>query len=190
MKTQLLLSLFTFVFTTQVNAQNRTIINATNSEISDNLDLKAVASIFGQSNNLQDFERRLNDPELPISNLDLNNDNQVDYLRVIESMENQTHVIIIQDVLARNTYQDVATIIVEKNNYNTVNVQIVGDSYLYGDNYIYEPVYYNTPLFFNSFWNSNYRPYYSEWNWNRYPSYYLLGIHIQFLDTKIICAIP
>jgi hypothetical protein len=173
MKTQLILfNLLASVFTTQIQAQNRTIINATNSEISDNLDLKAVASIFGESNNLQDFERRLNDPNLPISNLDLNNDNQVDYLRVIETMENQTHVIIIQDVLARNTYQDVATIIVEKDNYNAVNVQIVGDSYLYGQNYIYEPIYYKTPSIYSVFWNSNYRPYYSAWNWNIYPSYY------------------
>jgi hypothetical protein len=62
-----------------------------NSEISDNLDLRAVASIFGDSRNLQDFERRLND-ELQISNLDLNNDNEVDYLRVIETVENRTHV--------------------------------------------------------------------------------------------------
>ncbi len=173
MKTKLLFcSLLTFIFALQIDAQNRTIINATNSEISDNLDLKAVASIFGDSENLQDFERRLNDPNLQISNLDLNNDNQVDYLRVIESMENQTHVIIIQDVLARNTYQDVATIIVEKDNYNKVNVQIVGDSYLYGQNYIYQPVYYSTPSIFGAFWLSNYRPYYSAWNFNFYPSYF------------------
>jgi hypothetical protein len=48
---------FTVVFATQ--AQNRTSVNAMNSEISDNLDLRAVASIFGDSRNLQDFERRL-----------------------------------------------------------------------------------------------------------------------------------
>jgi hypothetical protein len=47
-----------------------------NDEISDNLDLRAVTDIFGDSRNLQDFER-LNDPELQISNLDLNYDNDV-----------------------------------------------------------------------------------------------------------------
>ena len=56
MKTQLLiLTLLTSVFATQINAQDRTTINAKNSEISDNLDLKAVASIFGDSKNLQDL---------------------------------------------------------------------------------------------------------------------------------------
>jgi hypothetical protein len=34
------------VFATQIQAQNRTSVNAMNSEISDNLDLRAVASIF------------------------------------------------------------------------------------------------------------------------------------------------
>ena len=88
MKTQLvlLLAVLSSSCAIQTEGQNRTIVNATNSEISDNLDLRVVASIFGDSNNLQDFERRLNDPKLQISNLDLNNDNQVDYLRVIESI--------------------------------------------------------------------------------------------------------
>jgi hypothetical protein len=173
MKTPLLiLTLLTSVLTTQINAQDRTTINAMNSEISDNLDLRAVASIFGDSKNLQDFERRLNDPRLQISNLDLNNDDQVDYLRVIESVKKRTHVIILQSVIDLDLYQDVATIEVEKDKYNNVHVQVVGDVYMYGNNYIYEPVYYNTPLIYASFWLSTYRPYYSSWSWNYYPSYY------------------
>lgn len=173
MKTQLLiLTLLTSTFVTQIQAQNRTTINAKNFEISDNLDLRAVASIFGDSDNLQDFERRLNNPKFQISNLDLNDDNQVDYLRVIESVENRTHVIIIQSVLDRDLYQDIATIEVEKDNYSNVHVQVVGNVYMYGRDYIYEPVYYNTPQIYASFWVSNYRPYYSSWNWNFYPSFY------------------
>ena len=76
MKTKLLLfTALASIFAIQIQAQDRTTVNATNSEISDNLDLRAVASIFGDSRNLQDFERRLNDPKIQISNLDLNNDN-------------------------------------------------------------------------------------------------------------------
>nr|WP_315186692.1 hypothetical protein [uncultured Flavobacterium sp.] len=173
MKTKLLLfTALASIFAIQTQAQDRTTINATNSEISDNLDLRAVASIFGDSRNLQDFERRLNDPKTQISNLDLNNDNQVDYLRVIETVDKRTHVIIIQAVLDRDVYQDIATIDVEKDNYNRVHVQVVGDVYMYGHNYIYEPVYYTTPFIYASFWLSNYRPYYSSWSWNYYPNYY------------------
>ena len=155
-----------------MQAQNRSTLYATNEEISDNLDLRAVASIFGESFNLQDFERRLNDPRLQLSNLDLNYDNQVDYLRVIESVEQRTHVIIIQAVLGRNKFQDVASIDVERNRNNSISIQVVGDVFMYGNNYIYEPVYYQIPAIFASFSVSNYRPYCSSWNWNYYPQYY------------------
>jgi hypothetical protein len=171
MKTKLLLlSLMTTVFIVQAQDRNR--VSAMNNEISDNLDLRAVADIFGDSRNLQEFERQLNDPELQISNLDLNNDNEVDYLRVIETVENRTHVVIIQSVLDRDVYQDVATIEIEKDRYNKVHLQVVGNEYMYGQNYIYEPIYYRTPLIYASFWSYNYRPYVSNWYWDYYPSYY------------------
>jgi hypothetical protein len=173
MKTKLLLiAMVTTLVTGCSTAQDRTTIYAKNGEISDNLDLKAVASVFGESSNLEDFERRLNDPRLQLSNLDLNDDNQVDYLRVFESVENRTHVIVIQAVLGRDLFQDVATIDVEKDRYNNVSVQVVGDVFMYGPNYIYEPVYFRTPAIYASFWIGNYRPYYSSWNWNYYPSHY------------------
>ena len=173
MKTKIVaFTLVTSLFAGQLFAQDRTTVNATSSEISDNLDLRAVASIFGDALNLDDFERRLNDPKVQISNLDLNQDNQVDYLRVIESVEGNTHLIIVQSVLGRDTFQDVATIEVERDRNNNVQVQVVGDVYMYGDNYIYEPVYVNTPVIYNHFWVTNYRPYCSSWYWGYYPTYY------------------
>jgi hypothetical protein len=159
-------------FAFQMTAQNRTTINAMNSEISDNLDLTAVSSIFGESQNLQDFERRLNDPKQQISNLDLNNDNRVDYLRVIESVENRTHVVVIQSIIGRDLYQDVATIEIEKDRSNNISIQIVGNAFIYGQNYIYEPTFYVTPKIYVSFWANYYQPYYSSWTWNYYPTYY------------------
>lgn len=154
-------------------AQNRTTVSATDSEISDNLDLRAVASIFGEARDLEDFERRLNNPETPISNLDLNLDNQVDYLRVVESIEGNQHIIVVQAVLGRDQYQDVATVEVEKDSRNRrVQVQVVGDTFLYGTNYIYEPVYVGTPVIYNYFWQPYYQPYCSSWYWGFYPSYY------------------
>ncbi|MFN3753845.1 hypothetical protein [Flavobacterium sp.] len=173
MKTKIItLSVLTLLSITEVFAQDRTTVSAYNSEISDNLDLRAVASIFGDSRDLADFERRLNDPKIQISNLDLNEDNQVDYLRVIETVEGNEHLIVIQSVLGRDTFQDVATVEVQRDRDNRVQVQVVGDVYMYGPNYIYEPVYSFTPVIYASFWVGNYRPYYSSWYWGYYPSYY------------------
>ncbi|WKW45930.1 hypothetical protein P3875_09080 [Myroides sp. JBRI-B21084] len=155
----------------QYNRGNATVV-AQNYDISDNLDLQAVASIFGESRDLEDFERRINDPSAQISNLDLNNDNYVDYLRVVEVAENDMRVIVIQSVLGQDQFQDVATIELERQRNKTVHVQIVGNSFIYGPNYIYEPYYYSTPVFFDLFWLATYRPYYSPWYWGYYPTYY------------------
>ena len=173
MKTKIIISaLLTSLFVSPIFAQDRTTVNATSSEISDNLDLRAIASIFGEAKNLEDFERQINDPKIQISNLDLNNDNQVDYLRVIESVEDNTHLIIIQSVLGSDTFQDVATIEVERDSHNQVQIQVVGDVYMYGENYIYEPVYAHAPIIYTSFWAPVYHPYVSVWYWNYYPTYY------------------
>jgi hypothetical protein len=173
MKTKLLYSMLLGLSLTWSGAQNRTTVSATDSEISDNLDLRAVASIFGEARDLEDFERRLNNPETPISNLDLNLDNQVDYLRVVESIEGNQHIIVVQAVLGRDQFQDVATVEVEKDTRNRrVQVQVVGDTFLYGTNYIYEPVYVGTPVIYNYFWQPYYQPYCSSWYWGFYPNYY------------------
>ena len=173
MKTNIfILAIFSLLQTSCISAQNVTTVNARNSDISDNLDLRAVASIFGDASNLEDFERRLNNPNLRISNLDLNNDGRVDYLRVVESVEQRTHVIVIQAVLEADVFQDVATVEVERNNNGQVQVQVVGDVYMYGQNYIYEPIYVTRPVIYTTFWVNSYRPYYSPWRWNYYPTYY------------------
>ncbi|WP_338410879.1 hypothetical protein [uncultured Flavobacterium sp.] len=164
-----LLFSFTSLF---VVAQDKTTVTAKNAEISDNLDLRAVATIFGESSDLEDFEKRINDPKAQISNLDLNNDDYVDYLRVIESIEGNDHIIIVQSVIDTDIYQDVASIEIQKDNNNNIQVQVVGDVYMYGENYIYEPVYAHRPIIYSTFWSTNYSPYYSSWNWNYYPSYY------------------
>ncbi|WP_130736808.1 hypothetical protein [Flavobacterium sp. J27] len=172
MKTNLLTGIFSFFFAFASFAQDKTTVTANSSDISDNLDLRAVATIFGDASDLEDFEKRLNDPKSQISNLDLNNDNYVDYLRVIESIEGSAHIIVIQAVLDKDIYQDVASIEVERDNNNNVQVQVVGDVYMYGANYIYEPVYVHRPVIYTTFWVSSYRPYCSSWYWNYYPTYY------------------
>jgi hypothetical protein len=156
----------------RLNAQDVTTVKAMTQDISNNLDLEAVASVFGDANDLEDFEKSLNDPDLQISNLDLNLDGYVDYLRVVEISETNTHLIAIQAVLGDDLYQDVATIEVERDRSGKTYVQVVGDVYMYGPDYIIEPVYIRPPIFFSYFWRPYYRPYWSPYYWGYYPSYY------------------
>lgn len=160
------------IFAQATFAQDVITVEAKRIDVSDNLDLEAVASVFGESENLEDFENRLNDPERQICNLDLNGDGYVDYLRVVENSEEQTILITIQAVLGKDLFQDVATIDVEKDNYGETRVQVVGDVYMYGPDYIIEPVYIHTPVVCSYFWGSYYHSYHSPYYWHYYPSYY------------------
>ena len=147
-------------------------VEALSDEVSYNLDLRAVATVFADSRNLENFEYRLNDYNSGISNLDLNRDGQIDYLRVVEMYENGMHLVVIQAVLGYNIFQDVATVVVEGRNSNNVHVQIVGNPYLYGTNYIIEPVFHHPPVIYRSFWTPGYVVWNSPYYWGYYPTYY------------------
>ncbi len=149
-----------------------TTTRATSYDISDNLDLDAVASIFGDSKNLEDFEERLNDPDNRISNLDLNQDGYIDYLRVVENSSDRNTVVVVQAVLDKDIYQDVATIEVERVQNGNPRVQIIGDDYIYGPNYIIEPIFVRTPLIFSFFWSPRYTVWHSPYYWGYYPRWY------------------
>jgi len=155
---------------TSLNAQDVTTVEATDSDISENLDLEAVASVFGESEDLEDFEKKLNDPDTQISNLDLNKDDEVDYLRVIESSKNETHNVTIQAVIGKDKYQDVATINVEEG--EDRQVEVVGDVSMYGSSYVLYPVYVHPPVIIVWFWGPHYNPWRSPYYWGYYPPYY------------------
>ncbi len=153
-------------------AQDVTTVEAKSSEISENLDLKAVASVLGDAKDLEDFENKLNDPDLKITNLDLNEDGEVDYLRVLETSEGNTHVLVIQAVIGEDQYQDVATVDIEKDNKGETVCQVVGDVNLYGPDYIIEPVYVHRPVIFFWFWGPHYHHWHSPYHWGYYPHHY------------------
>ena len=155
------------------NAQKVVRVSSNNYDISDNLDLEAVASLFGKSKNLSVFEKRLNEPKRGISNLDLNEDGYVDYLRVIETSLNGDYLVIIQAVLDEDIFQDVATIEVTRAERDNYSVVVIGNEYLYGMNYYICPVYSVRPLIFGFFYEpQHYRPWYSPYHWGYYPNWY------------------
>ena len=148
-------------------------VTATSSDISENLDLKTVATLFGQAKDLEQFEQLLNDPDSAFSNLDLNADGEVDYLRVIETADNNRHLVVVQAVLAKDIYQDVASIFVEKDEATqSVTVQVIGDEYIYGTNYIIEPVYIHRPLIYDWFWGTAWVCWHSPYYWDYWPTWW------------------
>jgi hypothetical protein len=111
----------------------------------DNLNLYAVMKLFQESPTLEDFERRLNDENSRINNLDLNGDNLIDYIMVSDYVDGDVHNIVLRAALNKNDFQDVAVFTVQKFRDGSVQIQLIGDEALYGRNYIIEPIYEETP---------------------------------------------
>ncbi len=146
-------------------------------EEGEDLDLQGVAALFKDSETLEEFEEKLNSEEAEVNNLDLNKDGEIDYLRVLESVEGSTHLIVIQASLGENAYQDVCTIEVDKDEDGNTYVQIVGDKSIYGDGYILEPPpeeqkSVNKTAIVVVLIGPGYRPWRSPYRWGRYPPWF------------------
>jgi hypothetical protein len=105
----------------------------------DNLNLFAVLKLFQESETLEGFERKLNEENSEINNLDLNGDDKTDYIKVIDNTDGNVHTIVLQVDVNANEKQDVAVFTVQKDPDGKVQVQLIGDEELYGKNYIIEP---------------------------------------------------
>ena len=110
----------------------------------DNLNLFAVMKLFQESKTLEEFERNLNDENSRINNLDLNGDNQIDYINVFDNVTGDVHNIVLQVAIDNKERQDVAVFTVERDKKGNVILQLTGDVELYGENYIIEPNYDDT----------------------------------------------
>jgi len=107
----------------------------------DNLNLYAVLKVFQESKTLEAFEKAINDENNKINNLDLNNDNLIDYLMVFDEVDGDVHNIVLRVAVSKTENQDIAVITVQRNNKGEVYIQVTGDDALYGKNYIIEPIY-------------------------------------------------
>jgi hypothetical protein len=168
----------------------------------DNLNLYAVLDVFEKSKTLEEFERVLNSGDSRINNLDLNNDNEVDYISVISFNQGRFYSIVLRDSINNMEFQDVAVIEVSKNNAGNVIVQIIGDEALYGKDYVVEPsvrevfetpnpgyignktIIINNRVYGNSIvyvadwpliaylFSPSFSIYVSPWHWGYYPVYW------------------
>lgn len=105
----------------------------------DNFSLEGALELFKKSGSPKEFEQMLNSPDSKVNNLDLNGDGEIDYIRVIDKNEGNVHAFILQSVIERNEFQDIAVIELEKNGDGSAVLQIVGDADIYGIETIIEP---------------------------------------------------
>lgn len=105
----------------------------------DNFSLQGAIELFKKATSPEDFEKLLNSEDNGVNNLDLNEDGQVDYIRVVDHQDGDVHAIILQVPVSEKEAQDIAVIEIEKQNEDYAILQIVGDEDIYGEQIIAEP---------------------------------------------------
>ncbi len=161
-------------------AQDDVTIVAPSSEAAEGLDLHAVSELFKDSENLEEFEKALNDADLGVNNLDLDDDGNVDFIRVVEEVADDTHVIILQVALGEDEFQDVCTIEVEKAGEEQYNMQVHGNEVIYGADYYVAPtvVHVHTWPLIGWMYRPYYRPYRSAFYFGVYPPWWRPYRHV------------
>ncbi len=161
----------------------------------DNFSLEGALDLFKSSSSPEDFEKRLNEKDNPVNNLDLNEDGDVDYIRVIDNMEEDVHALVLQVAFSETESQDIAVIEIEKDGPESAVLQIVGDEDIFGEQLIVEPYdeqestggkegpsaesEYHRVVVNVWFWpgvrhiySPGYTLWVSPWHWRHYPTWY------------------
>jgi hypothetical protein len=105
----------------------------------DDFSLDGALENFRRSASPEEFEKLLNSENNHVNNLDLNDDGEIDYIRVIDKAEGDTHALVLQAVVSESENQDIAVIELEKQGSESAVLQIVGDEDIYGEETILEP---------------------------------------------------
>jgi hypothetical protein len=138
MKTKYFFSLFLTVLFSSFAAQAQSGTDSTGLP-GDNFDLQGALQMFQDAPTPEAFEKAINTEGNNVNNLDLNGDEDIDYVRVIAKMEKDAHVFVLQVPVSVTESQDIAVIEIEKTGTETAVIQIIGDEDIYGEQIIAEP---------------------------------------------------
>lgn len=105
----------------------------------DNFSLQGALQMFQNASSVEDFEKALNTENNHVNNLDLNGDGDIDYIRVVDKADGNTHAFILTALVSDKESQDIAVIELEKTGKENAMIQIVGDEDIYGEEVIVEP---------------------------------------------------
>ncbi len=180
----------------------------------DNFSLAGALQQFQDASSIEDFEQRINTEARGVNNLDLNQDGEIDYIRVEDFAEGTAHAFVLQVAVSETESQDVAVIELEKNGDASAVIQILGDEELYGEQVIVEPgdaeadvktegrgpampELIVAPAIVVNVWGWSsvrfvyapaYRPWVSPWHWRHYPAVWRPWRVVPWRRHYAVCA--
>jgi hypothetical protein len=164
----------------------------------DHFNLNGALELFKNSDSPEDFEKKLNSESSQINNLDINEDGDIDYVKVISKQEGDVHIFVLQVAVSESENQDIAVFELEKTDKETAVLQLIGDEEIFGEEIIIEasdgeddnesirkggpdPTNYKMPYVVVNVWAwpcvrfvyaPAYRPWVSPYRWRVYPTWY------------------
>jgi hypothetical protein len=129
---------FTLILGISLKAQQEPGIDSTGLP-GDNFSLQGALQMFQKAGSPEEFEKLLNTEDNSVNNLDLDGDGEIDYVRVIDKMDKEMHVLVLQVTISETENQDIAVIEIEKTGDESAMLQIIGDEEIYGEQVIVEP---------------------------------------------------
>ena len=128
----LILVLFTSCSSNDNNRQgSQVVVNQSESNIGENLNLQAVGEIIRHSSNPQEIEKKLNEPD-GVNNLDLDGDGKIDYLKVTEYGKGSEHGYSICAVL-KDGEPEVANVVINTLPNQQAQMSLNGNPTYYGN---------------------------------------------------------
>jgi hypothetical protein len=105
----------------------------------DQFSLEAALDLCKKSSSPEEFEKLLNAQDNQVTNLDLDEDGNTDYVKVVTAQDGDVHLFILQVAVNETENQDIAVIELEKTGTDEATLQIVGDEEIFGEEIILEP---------------------------------------------------
>jgi len=139
-------------------------------EAKSGLDLEAVTALVEKVENAEQLEKKLNEQN-GINNLDLNEDDKVDYISVTEYGDKDSYGFSLTVEPAEGEQQEIATIEITKEN-DKAKVHVSGNQHVYGHGHHFSSTHLIGGLLLYSYLSRPHPYYYSPWGWGRYPGYY------------------
>ena len=151
--------------TTQVNI-------TTLSSAADGLDLQAVGELLKRAENAEQFETLLNDPSEGLNNLDLDEDDNVDFIQITEYGQDDATGFSLTVDMGGGEEQELATIDVVKTDEGDVDVEVHGNEQVYGANHYHHQRFGAGDYLLFAYLFRPHPFYFSPYRFGFYPGYY------------------
>ena len=140
-------------------------------EYAKGLDLDATTELAKKAKDAADFERLLNSQAEAVNNIDLNDDNKVDYIKVTEYGSGEQRGFSLSTEIAEGKTQEIATIDF-KREAGSATVQTTGNPSLYGPGQYHHSSFGLTDALLVGWLFSNRAAYSSPYGYGNYPPSY------------------